>query len=190
LDYNYLNSFWAKGGSNFSMNYLMIALRLIHIFSGVFWVGASFTMLSFVMPSVAATGAEGQKFMQHLGLRTRYANTMMTVAVLTFLSGLTMYWQLSGFRVSFLSSGYGLFLTIGGIAGFFALVTGYTMQYRSIQGMKALSAVIGASGGPPSPEQQARMRALSQTLMRGGQITTAIMVVALTGMAVAQYVAF
>jgi uncharacterized membrane protein len=172
------------------MNYLMIAMRLIHIFSGVFWVGASFTMLSFVTPSVAATGAEGQKFMQHLGLRTRFSNTMLTVGVLTFLSGIIMYWQLSGFRASFLSSGYGLFLTIGGTAGFFALLSGYVLQYRSIQGMKALSAAIGAAGGPPSPEQQARMRSLSQTLTRGGQITTAIMVVALIGMAVAQYVAF
>ncbi|HZD55861.1 MAG TPA: hypothetical protein VE136_04020 [Anaerolineales bacterium] len=172
------------------MNYLMIAMRLIHIFSGVFWVGASFTMLSFVTPSVAATGAEGQKFMQHLGLRTRYANTMLAVGVLTFLSGLIMYWQLSGFRASFLSSGYGLFLTIGGTAGFLALLAGYTLQYRSIQGMKALSAAIGAAGGPPSADQRARMGVLSQTLMRGGQITTAIMVVALIGMAVAQYAAF
>lgn len=172
------------------MNYLMIAMRLIHIFSGVFWMGASILMVSFVTPSVVATGAEGQKFIQHLAFRTRFAGTMLTVAILTFLSGLTMYWQLSGFRISFLSSGYGLLLTLGGLAGAIALIPGYFMQNRSIQRMKALSAAIGASGGPPTAEQQAEMQSLSQTLTRGGQITTFILVLALIGMSVAQYAAF
>ena len=38
---------------------LMISMRIIHIFAGVFWAGTSFFMLSFVTPSMIATGADG-----------------------------------------------------------------------------------------------------------------------------------
>jgi len=99
------------------MNVLMIVLRVIHIFSGVFWVGVSFFNLGFLQPTVQATGNEGQKVMQHLTSHTRFTVTAYTAATLTLLSGWIMYWNLFGFRLSVLSLGYGLFLTIGGIAG-------------------------------------------------------------------------
>lgn len=172
------------------MNWLKISMRLIHIFSGVFWVGASMFILGFVQPTVIATGVEGQKFMQHLSFRTRFASAMAGVAVLTWLSGLVMYWQISGFREGFLASGYGLTLTLGAVAGFIALLTGYFIQNRTIQRMKKLGAAMGAAGGPPTPEQQAEMGRLAQAVTRGGQITTVLLVLALVGMSVAQYMAF
>jgi uncharacterized membrane protein len=172
------------------MNYLMISMRIIHIFAGVFWAGTSFFMLSFVSPAVIATGAEGQKFMQQLAFRTRFTTAMMGVAILTVLSGLVMYWQIFNFRLSALSSGYGLMLTLGAIAGFIGLLTGYFLQNRITVKMKALSESIAAAGGPPTPEQQAEMKSLSETVTRGGQITSVSLALALLGMSVAQYVFF
>lgn len=172
------------------MNYLMIAMRIIHIFSGVFWAGTSFFMISFVTPSVIATGAEGQKFMQQLAFRTRFTTAMMAVALLTVLSGLVMYWEIFEFKSAALSTGYGLMLTLGAIAGFIGLLTGYFMQNRTTGKMKALSAAIGAAGGPPTPEQQAEMQALSSTVTRGGQITSVMLALAILGMSIAQYVSF
>lgn len=172
------------------MNFLMISMRIIHIFAGVFWAGATFFMISFVTPSVIATGAEGQKFMQQLAFRTRFSTAMMGVAVLTVLSGLVMYWEIFEFRLSALSTGYGLMLTLGAIAGFFGFLTGYFMQNRTTGKMKALSNSIGASGGPPSPEQQAEMKSLSETVSRGSQITSVFLALALLGMSIAQYVYF
>jgi uncharacterized membrane protein len=170
------------------MNFLMIAMRIIHIFSGVFWVGTSFFMISFVTPSVIATGAEGQKFMQQLAFRTRFTTAMLGVAVLSVLSGLVMYWQIFEFRVNALSTGYGLLLTLGAIAAFIAFLTGYFMQNRTTAKMKALFESITASGGPPSPEQQAEMRSLSAAVTRGGQVTSVFLALALLGMSIAQYV--
>jgi uncharacterized membrane protein len=172
------------------MNYLMISMRIIHIFAGVFWAGTSFFMLSFVSPAVIATGAEGQKFMQQLAFRTRFTTAMMGVAILTVLSGLVMYWQIFNFRLSALSSGYGLMLTLGAIAGFIGLLTGYFLQNRITVKMKALSESIAAAGGPPTPEQQTEMKSLSETVTRGGQITSVSLALALLGMSVAQYVFF
>jgi uncharacterized membrane protein len=172
------------------MNYLMISMRIIHIFAGVFWAGTSFFMISFVSPAVIATGAEGQKFMQQLAFRTRFTTAMMGVAILTVLSGLIMYWQIFNFRLSALSNGYGLMLTLGAIAGFIGFLTGYFLQNRTTGKMKALSDSIAASGGPPTPEQQAEMKSLSETVTRGSQITSVLLALALLGMSVAQYVFF
>lgn len=170
------------------MNYLMIALRIIHIFSGVFWAGTSFFMISFVTPSVIATGQEGQKFMQQLAFRTRFAAAMLGVSVLTILSGLVMYWEIFGFKLSALRTGYGLTLTLGALSALIAFVVGYYMQNLGIKRMKAISTSIAASGGPPSPEQQAEMKSLSDSVARGGQITSVFLAFALLGMSIAQYV--
>ncbi len=170
------------------MNFLMISMRIIHIFAGVFWAGASFFMISFVTPSVAATGAEGQKFMQHLAFRTRFTTAMMGVAILSVLSGLFMYWKIFDFRLNALANGYGLMLTLGSIAGLIGFFTGYFMQNRITRKMKVLSSSISASGGPPTPEQQAEMKSLGETVSRGSQITSVFLALALLGMSVAKYV--
>lgn len=172
------------------MNLLMVVLRLIHIFSGVFWAGTSFFNLAFLTNTVNATGDEGRKVFQHLVFKTRFAVTMLTVAVLTFLSGLLMYWRLSGFRPNFLTTGYGLVLTLGSIAGILAFGAGYGMQYRVIQKMKALRAEIEAGGGPPSPDQVAKMQSLVQSAGTGARVTTILLVLALIGMSIAQYAIF
>jgi uncharacterized membrane protein len=172
------------------MNYLMISMRIIHIFAGVFWAGTSFFMISFVSPTVIATGAEGQKFMQQLAFRTRFTTAMMGVAILSVLSGLIMYWQIFDFRLSALSNGYGLMLTLGAIAGFIGFLTGYFLQNRTTRKMKALSDSIAASGGPPTPEQQAEMKSLSETVSSGSQITSVLLALSLLGMSIAQYVFF
>jgi uncharacterized membrane protein len=172
------------------MNYLMISMRIIHIFAGVFWAGTSFFMLSFVAPSVIATGAEGQKFMQQLAFRTRFTTAMMAVAILSVLSGLVMYWEIFEFRLNALSTGYGLMLTLGAIAGFIGFLTGYFMQNRTTGKMKTISNSIVTSGGPPTPEQQAEMKSLSETVSRGSQITSVFLALALLGMSIAQYVYF
>jgi uncharacterized membrane protein len=50
---------------------LIIILRIIHIFSGVFWVGVSFFNIGFLQPTIRATGAEGQAVMRRLSQKTR-----------------------------------------------------------------------------------------------------------------------
>jgi uncharacterized membrane protein len=172
------------------MNYLMISMRIIHIFAGVFWAGTAFFMISFVSPTVIATGAEGQKFMQQLAFRTRFTTAMMGVAILTILSGLVMYWQIFNFRLSALSNGYGLILTLGSIAGFIGFLTGYFMQNRNTHKMKVLSESFAGASEPPTPEQQAEMKSLAGTVSRGSQITAVFLALALLGMSIAQYVFF
>lgn len=99
-----------------------------------------------------------------------------------------MYWQIFEFQLRALSTDYGLVLTLGAIASFIGFLTGYFMQNRTTQRMKAISAAIPTSGGKPPPEQQTEMKALSETVARGGQITAVMLALALLGMSIAQYV--
>lgn len=172
------------------MNVLMIVLRVVHIFSGVFWVGVSFFNIGFLQPTVRATGSDGQRVMQHLTSHTRFTVTAYTAATLTLLSGWIMYWNLFGFRLSVLSSGYGLFLTIGGIAGTIAWFIAIIFVRRALGRMEAIGSAIEKQGGPPTPEQGAALQAIGGRLMKLGQWGVVFMVVALLGMSTAQYVSF
>jgi len=172
------------------VNVLMIVLRVIHIFSGVFWVGVSFFNLGFLQPTVQATGNEGQKVMQHLTSRTRFTVTAYTAATLTLLSGWTMYWNLFGFRLSVLSSGYGLFLTMGGIAGTIAWLIAIIFVRRVLGRMQAIGSAIQVQGGPPTPEQASELQAIGGQLVKLGQWAVVFMIIALLGMSTAQYVSF
>jgi len=172
------------------MNLLMIVLRIIHIFSGVFWVGVSLFNIGFLQPTIQSTGSEGQKVMQHLTTQTRFTMTVYTAATLSLLSGLIMYWILFGFRLSALSSGYGLSLTIGGLAGIVAWFVALFVVRRIIGRMQAVGRAVQKQGGPPNPEQVAAMQAAGAQLAKLGKWGVALMVVALLGMSAGQYVRF
>jgi hypothetical protein len=172
------------------MNILMIVLRIIHIFSGVFWVGVAMFNVGYLQPTVAATGPEGQKVMQHLTRQTRFTSATYGAATLTLLSGLWMYWILSGLRLAFVTSGYGLMLTLGGLAGLVAWIMVIFVVRNILGQMGALGGQIQAQGGPPTPEQGAAMRALGGRLVAIGRVGVVFLLVALLGMSIAQYVGF
>ena len=168
----------------------MIALRLIHIFSGVFWVGVSFFNIQYLQPSVRATGANGQKLMQHLTQRTRFLNAVYGSATLSMLSGLLMYGILFGFRPAAMLKPYGLVLGIGGLAGVIAWLVVIFVIRDIFRQMGSMSRAIQAQGGPPNPEQVQQLGALSVRLGNLGRWGLVLLTIALVGMSVAQYVSF
>jgi uncharacterized membrane protein len=167
-----------------------MVLRVIHIFSGVFWVGFALFNIGFLQPTVKATGAEGQKTMQYLTQKTRLLSTVYATATLTMLSGLIMYWILLGFRSSALLSGYGLVLTIGGIAGVIAWIIAVVVIRGIFNQMQTIGQEIQAQGSPPTPEQATQMQALVARLGKVGQVALVFLVIALLGMSIARYAPF
>lgn len=169
---------------------IIMALRIIHIFSGVFWVGFAFFNMGFLQPTVKATGAEGQKTMQYLTQKTRLLSTVYTTATLTMLSGLVMYGMISGFRPAFIRSGYGIVLTTGSIAGIIAWIYAAIVIRDIFNRMRIIGQAIQAQGGPPSPEQATQLQALVARLGKVGQVALVFLVIALLGMSIAQYTPF
>jgi hypothetical protein len=164
----------------------MLILRLIHVLSGIFWAGATFFLVTYVSPAVQATGPEGQKFMQQMGLKSGMANALAGTASLTAISGLIMYGLISDLDIDKMSGNYLIVIGIGAVAGLAGWIVGFAVQKRSISRMQKIAAEIGSSGGPPTPEQMAEMQALSQRVGQGSRVTAVLLTIAIVCMAAAQ----
>lgn len=167
--------------------YIMIALRLIHIFSGVFWAGTAFFFISFLQPVVKASGPEGGKVMQRLAL-SRFPSAMPLIGGLTVLSGLAMYWFLSGgLQLRMIMTAPGLGYTLGGVAALIAFVIGIAVTVPATKGVAAVAKELMASGNPPTPAQMSRIQGMQMKLATGALWNTIFLAVAVAMMAVARY---
>src|SRR2546430_16948757 len=107
-----------------SVDATMILLRVIHILSGVFWAGATFFLVGFLQPVVAASGPEGGRLMQRLTSQKRFQMAMPVAAGVTILSGLALYGRGSpGVLIAWINSGAGLGLALGSVTAVLAGVT-------------------------------------------------------------------
>lgn len=173
------------------MNYYLLVLRIIHILGGVFWAGTTFMVAGFFTPTILATAPESGKVMQHLAGKTRFSTIMSIAATLVVVSGLLLYWDLSGgLNTNWITSGQGWGLTIGGLAGIIAASIGLSVPARATKKMGAVSMEIEKQGSPPTQEQMQAIQDAQASLKRGGEITAVLLVVAVLGMATAQYLAF
>src|SRR5207247_8578412 len=79
-----------------SVNVTMVVLRLIHILSGIFWVGTTFFLVGFLQPVVAQSGPEGGRIAQRVMSQKRFDAAMSAAAWLASPAGLVVYGR--GFR--------------------------------------------------------------------------------------------
>ena len=168
------------------MDLTRISLRLIHIFAGVFWVGGSWMMVTYIGQSARALGEDAAKFMQHFSLRSGFQRGMAWAAVLSVISGIWLYYLNFGDAIV-VNTGAGLALTVGGAAGIIALIIGGFVIGRSTSRMREVADAIAAAGGPPAPEQMQEMQALQERIGRAGAVASIFMVIALTGMTLSEW---
>jgi uncharacterized membrane protein len=174
-----------------TMDLYVIVLRILHIFGAVFWAGTTFLFTGYVGPAVMASGPEGNKFMQALLGQTRFLRVIAAAAGLTALSGLLLYWRASGgLRPAWIGTGTGLGFTIGGTAGLAAAFIGILVQNRAGHRLVALGREVQAGGGAPTPEQGAQMQAAGRAISQGGRWSSILLILAVLGMATAQYLSF
>lgn len=169
------------------MDLYMVVLRLIHLFSSVFWVGTIFFYALFLLRRVKAAGPVGGQFMQQLSQPPLTA-TLSSASGLAVLSGILLYWRASGgFDSAWIGTAPGLALTAGGVTALLAMVIGVIVSRPAASRMAALGREIAAAGGPPSPAQAAEVQALSARLERALYQTAYLLVITLIGMAIARY---
>ena len=170
------------------MVWFITAVRVIHIFAGVFWAGAAIAMAAFITPAVQLAGPAGGTFMQKLAQHTRFSFFMNQAALLSALSGLVLFWIFSGgLQLAWITTGHGLGLTVGSIAGLVEFFMGLMVMRPTAERMGALGKEIQAGGGPPSTAQIAEMGALQKKLAEGGMCGAVLLAIAVFGMAVARY---
>jgi uncharacterized membrane protein len=169
------------------MNYLVIALRIIHIVAGIFWVGGTLMMAFFIGPSIGATGEAGQKFVGHLMNNLKFSNRIAAAAGLTILAGFILYWiDSDGFTSAWMSSGAGRGFGIGAVFAIVGLVFG-TLIGRTARAIAQLGAQVQ---GKPSPEQMTQLETLRKRQATYTNITAVLLILSVIFMAIARYLVF
>ncbi|MBC8046905.1 MAG: hypothetical protein H7Y00_08930 [Fimbriimonadaceae bacterium] len=166
----------------------LIILRLFHIVTGVFWAGSTIYLARFVIPAAKALGPEGGRFMQQLTMTNNLPAAMLGAGTLNILSGILLFWELSGgFQSAWFSSHYGMTLSIGGTTGLIAYIIGVTMNRPAGMRMAALSKAIAASGGVPTPEQAQQVQDARNKLISATNRIAGLLVITVIAMAIARY---
>ncbi|MBI3978680.1 MAG: hypothetical protein HY331_10900 [Chloroflexi bacterium] len=169
------------------MDLFVVTSRLVHISTGIYWVGAALVIAGFITPAVEAAGPEGGRFMQRLA-QTRLPFSISLSSVLSALSGIVLYWWASaGLQGGWITSGRGLGFTLAGLVGILAASLGFAVSAPTAQRIAALGKEIQAAGGPPKPAQLQQMRALQQRIKQAGVLAAALLVVTVVGMVIAPY---
>jgi uncharacterized membrane protein len=169
------------------MDWPTTLLRLVHVLSGIAWVGSALFIVVFLEPAISATGPNGAKVMAELMQHRRLSQFMSLAALATIVAGLILFWSdSSGLQVGWMTAGEGLGLTIGGLAGLAAFVLGLAIQVPTTGRIAALGKEMQSAGGPPAPAQLAEMQRLQERMAAGGRWGLALMAISVIAMTVAE----
>src|SRR3569623_3652234 len=80
-------------GSDMHATWIFLLARFVHVVTVVAWAGALIFIAWILLPAIRATGAAGGALMQQLVRVQRLPVYLMLLAILTILSGLTLFWQ-------------------------------------------------------------------------------------------------
>jgi hypothetical protein len=169
------------------MDIVTIILRILHIFGGVFWVGAAWLVTFFVSPAAQSLGADGGKFMTTLMSRYRLPLYISVSAVITLVAGFILYYT-RFISLGLASTSSGMVFGLGGILGLVGGVIGGAVVGTTTTKLAALGGEIGRSGKPPTADQAAQLTALQSRLQTASLWNAIIVTLALLAMAVARYV--
>ena len=166
--------------------YVIVVLRIVHVASGVMWVGSAALYLFFLVPAAKSAGAAGQTFMQKFG--PRVSPMMGAATTLTVLSGALLYSRFFVGGIKWIwTTGPGFGFTLGALAALTSYVMGLTIFGPTQGRIGALGAAMAEAGGTPKPEQVTEMERLQGYLMKTYRIDFVLLVVAVMAMAAARY---
>ena len=168
------------------MDIYVIVLRLIHIFSGIFWVGTSFFLYFFLQPGVKAAGPAGGAVMGRIST-SRFPMVIGLAALFTVLAGFLLYWKDSGgLQLDFITSSAGIMLTLGALGGIVAFGVSFGVQMPVTLRMAAIQKAAQASGQPPTPAQMQELQVLGKRMEVATRWGVIFMIIAVIGMATAR----
>jgi len=167
----------------------IVTLRIVHIVTGVIWVGSLFVVVVFVQPTAAALGPTGAPFMSELR-RRRFVDVVFIDAVFTVVAGSFLYWHDWRTYPSFgdwIASSFGASLTVGALLAISGLVVAAVLTRPTIGRLVSLGRQVAESGGTPMPETAARIGALQRRLAVAERVSFSLVLLAVVAMASARY---
>lgn len=165
---------------------LLILLRLIHIVSGVAWVGLGAVTVFYVAPAAATAGESGLRFMKTLLTRTPYPRAFPMFAGLTMLAGILLY--LVGNSASHFTQTGNIVLGIGALAGIAAGIHGGAVTGRATRALGEALVQHVPDGAQSIPsDAMTTLNDLSAKLLSHSRVSMVLMLIAVIGMASARY---
>jgi len=168
----------------------MVTLRIVHIATGVIWVGSLFVVVMFVQPSAATLGPAGVPFMSELR-RRRFVDVVFVDALLTVVAGSFLYWHDWHIYPTFndwIGSSFGVSLTVGALLAISGLAVAATLTRPTIARLVSLGKQVAESGGTPTPETAARISALQRRLVLAERVSFSLILLAVVAMSSARYI--
>src|SRR5215213_121212 len=168
----------------------MVFLRIVHIATGVIWVGSLFVVVVFVQPSAAALGTAAGPFMSELR-RRRFVDVVFVDALFTVAAGSILYWHDWHLYPSFgdwIDTNFGATLTVGGLLALSGLVVAATVTRPTIRRLVSIGKHVSELAGGPPPETAARIGGLQRRLVMVERVSFALVLLAVVAMASARYV--
>ena len=172
------------------MDPVMIVLRIFHVVGGALWFGSSFLFAGFIGPAASETAPSSGVLMSNVIKKRRVATIIGGLAITTVIAGWLLWFKNASAYPSVMdwaTSTYGLVLTIGGIAATIAAYFGITGIGNNVEKLVEIGDEVAASGGPPTPEQAARIDHLGAEIKKHSRIDLVLLFIAVTAMATARY---
>jgi uncharacterized membrane protein len=156
---------------------MVLLMRLLHILTGIFWVGTMMFNTAFLFPALKDAGPDAAKVGVALTNR-RFPVIMPIVALVTILSGLWLFWHDSGgFQEPFMQSHMARALSFGAACAIVAFIIGVVVVRPAMVQAMALA--------QSNPQRAQVLRVRADVV---GRVVTALLVLAAAAMAVARYV--
>lgn len=166
---------------------LFVILRFVHIVFGAIWVGSVFALTLVIAPGMQALGLPLDPVMRVLEYK-KFPQMMMTFGGLSVLAGITMLYKLSnGFQSQFMSSPFGSALSFGGLCAIVALILGATVQKPAAEKAQAIRADLAANPPKGDDPRVGQVGALQRRIVTTGKLVAALLLLAVSAMAVARY---
>src|SRR5205809_5346858 len=127
------------------MDWLQIGLRIIHIGSGILWVGGAALFSLYIEPTLKALGPDAEKVINELVEVRKVPIFFATTSTLAVLGGVLLYWRDSnGLQLSWITSPSGLAFTIGGLFAIAAWLGGNVFTRPAVEKVGAIGAEMKA----------------------------------------------
>jgi hypothetical protein len=169
------------------MQTLILILRIVHVGLGVFWAGTVFFTNLYMFPAVQEAGPEGNKVMAALA-RRGFLQMLPIVAILNIISGLWLYWIMSGgLQPVYVHSKLGMMFAVSGVLAIVTFVIGVVVIRPSSQKAMQLAQSAATLSGPERDAAMATLAALRQRITLASRASAVLLGLTVVGMATARH---
>ena len=170
------------------MDPVVLLLCVLHIGSGIFWVGSAFAFFVFVQPSARSLGPDGEgAFMANLVRVRRFPMAIFWATVVTVVAGLLLYLRDAGGLQLWLGSASGVGFTIGAASAIVSFILGPAVIIPSVDKLDGIGATLAEAKRPPTAEEMATIEGLQGRLRSAGIADLVFLAIAVLFMATSRY---